>query len=181
MKSLCCGVQLCVCVWWVDAFRREAFSVRSRWLRAILCRVFQSTKTHARTFWWVGQSLLLYSWAHPPLLLLQLVCYRYSIASCALKKCILHQFRGDHMIVHLFFCDVSALPRWEASSLRDLWEDFLSVWQQERPHEEEAWRGGAQYWKQRNRSFSLTLSFSLSLSHIHTYRAVGGYANPWIM
>lgn len=36
-----------------------------------------------------------------------------------------------------------ALPRWEASSLRNLWEDVLPVRQQERPHEEEAWRGGA--------------------------------------
>lgn len=53
-RSLC----VCVCV-----SRREAFSLRSRWLWAILCRVFQSAETHARTFWWVGQSLQLYHWA----------------------------------------------------------------------------------------------------------------------
>lgn len=44
-----------------------------------------------------------------------------------------------------------ALPRREASSLWDLREDVLPVGQQERPHEKEARRGGAQRRRQRNR------------------------------
>ncbi len=93
------------------------------------------------------------------------------IITCLKEMLILYQLRQDHRTLHLF-----VFPRWEASSLWDLWEDFLSVRQQKCPHEEETWRGGAQQWKQRNRSFCLSYSH-----YLFPHCAGGGYANPWIM
>lgn len=88
----------------------------------------------------VSESLQLFFWA-------EVCCCCFSL-SYAMSTC----------TQLLSITDAFALPRREASSLWDLREDVLPVRQQERPHEKETRRGGAQRWKQRNR-------FVLSYAH----------------
>lgn len=138
-----------VSLWWVSASRREAFPVWSRWLWAILRRVFQSTETYARAFWWVR----VYSCFSEPD-----ACFFFSFFFCFKRRC---AAVASLSVCFESMCSVPlhrwcALPRWEASSLRNLREDVLPVRQQERPHEEETWRGGARERKQGNRFLSHT-------------------------
>lgn len=145
--------------WWVSASRREALLVWSRWLWAILRRVFQSTETYARTFWWEFTAVFLSP--APAFLIffvlsggaLLLLVYQHALSQCAQLLCIADVHFPGEKPHHCGICGKT----FSQSGSRNV--------HMRKRHGEE---GLASDSKETGASY-------------HTLAALGGYVNPGIM